>query len=132
MAEPFGAAALRQLQRQPDFDLAHPGHTCESRHPYETACTCEHLVSTASCSSIWLHFDPRCATVEGEASLELLADGKLLHTFAGPASAWPKQPLMVPSAAIALRFRASRAPTGRKVRARAGVGVTARATVRRH
>ena len=74
-------------------------------------------MSTASCSSIWLHFDPRCATVEGEASLELLADGKLLHTFAGPASAWPKQPLMVPSAAIALRFRANRAPTGRKARA---------------
>jgi len=29
VAEPFGAAALRQLQRQPDFDLAHPGHLRE-------------------------------------------------------------------------------------------------------
>ena len=61
--------------------------------------------------------NPNPNQVEGEASLELLADGKLLHTFAGPASAWPKQPLMVPSAAIALRFRANRAPTGRKARA---------------
>ena len=73
VSAPFGEASLRHLERQPDFDLAQPGHTCESRHPYESECTCEHLVSTATCSSIWLHLDPRCCTVEGEATAYALA-----------------------------------------------------------
>ena len=84
------------------------------------ACSCSTLrLRLSSKPKPKLNRNPKPSLPPTQASLQLLVDGKLLHTFAGPSSGWPKQPLMLPSSSIALRFRAARAPTGRKARASA-------------
>ena len=90
-----------------DFELQPPAMAVESRHPHTTSCYAEHTISAPASPCLWLKFDPRCATAEGEASVQLWADGKLVHAFAGPqGQTWPRAPLVLPHPSVTLRFRA--------------------------
>lgn len=55
-------------------------------------------------SCIWLDFDKRCCTMEGDAALEVLVDGALLHSFSGPATQWPTHPIVLPSTSATLKL----------------------------
>lgn len=99
-------------EQSEDFDLGEQSNIIESAHPYQTSCAAEHMIRAPGPSScLWLLFDERSCTVEGEASLEVWADGQLLHTFSGPHSSWPKHPLVIPGSAATLRFHVSTGAT---------------------
>ena len=93
-------------EQQEDFDLTQ-GVLLESTHPYTADCSCDHELKIHGSSYTWLHFDQRCSTVEAEARLELWSESKLIHSFAGPPSAWPNRPVILTGGDVLLRFIAA-------------------------
>ena len=108
-AKSKGAPALDSeedfnLSRAAKFESPHPyvsdGQPCDSSE-FETR-------PQGSSNCVWIQLDPRCATIESEARLEIWAGDKLLHTFAGGRGKWPRKPLVVTAVSVLLRFRVER------------------------
>ena len=108
-AKSKGAPAL---DSEEDFNLSRAAKF-ESPHPYVSDGSRATRLKfetrpQGSSNCVWIQLDPRCATIESEARLEIWAGDKLLHTFAGGRGKWPRKPLVVTAVSVLLRFRVER------------------------
>jgi hypothetical protein len=90
-------------EAQDDFELG-AGLVLQSAHPPTPACAGDYRARLGGASFAWLAFDARSALPEPDAKLEVWAEGRLIHTLAGPSGSWPAAPIIVSSGDVTLRL----------------------------